>query len=92
MKIAITLLCLVSFFPQTQNDPEIALILGPESVVMMKQSQAEKLLKDIDQVPELIREKLRVALVLALGTIPTYCTEGQIDAGLCLPEQGKPKS
>lgn len=57
---------------------------------MMKQSQAEKLLREIDQVPELIREKLRVALVLSLGTDPTYCTEGQIDAELCLPEQGKP--
>lgn len=90
MKTITLILCLVSLFPQTQSDPEIALILGQEleSQQMIRKSQAEGLLRNIEQVPEPIREKLRVALTISLGTDPTYCTKGQIDAGLCLPEQG----
>ena len=73
---ALVLLCLTLFIPQQQPASEITVpvVLGPdaENVVIMKRSEAERLLsKEVLAAftPE-YRERLRAALTIALGTAP----------------------
>lgn len=87
MKIATFLLCLL-FFPQT--DQNITLIIKGEEVTVSKskaRSEHASLVKLKSLTPE--QHSRLVALVIALGTDPTHCSQGQVDAQLCLPEQVK---
>lgn len=71
-------------------EPTVTIILnGQEKTLKVK--DAELMLEHIDHFQEPDRTRIMAALVIGLGTDPTYCTQGQIDAQLCLPEQGKPK-
>lgn len=59
---------------QTTSEPTVPVVLGPnpENVVIMKRSEAERLLSEdtlATFTPE-YRERLRAALTIALGTLP----------------------
>lgn len=76
------------FLLQTPAEPTVAIILnGQEQTLKVK--DAESMLANIDQLQEPERTRIMAALVIGLGTDPTYCTEGQIDAELCLPHQAR---
>lgn len=69
-------------------EPTVAVILGqnPENIVIMRRSTAESLLRPdmMSLYGAKFQARLRPALILALGTTQ-QCTEGQANAGLCVP-------
>lgn len=90
-------LCLLTLIPQTNSDRTVALIFGPDPTqrVVISKMQAEFIYGEITGAQkhrqlDAHETRLLAALVIALGTVPNDCDEGQCRAGLCLCDVPEP--
>ena len=85
--LAPAVLCLITFLPQQTKDSELTVPLvfrDRVEIVKLSAARAEYLqLKDKKLLTETESSRF-VALTLAIGTVPSICTEEQARALLCL--------